>query len=99
MGKVSRSEVILWLLGIGLMALGARPAQAQYFGSSSSGLSSGSMPSYRFSSAGSYFSGSSTYVPFGGAMGGFIPYGPGPGGGLGVQPGMRDRGRGRHPEG
>jgi len=55
-------------------------------------MSSGTTPTYNFSGAGSYFGGSSAYVPFGGAMGGFMPYSPAPGGGLGVQPGMRDSG-------
>src|SRR3954447_515331 len=46
------------------------------------------MPRYNFSGVGSYFSGTSAYVPFG-TMGGFVPYSPGPAGGLGVQSGMR----------
>ncbi len=74
------------------MALWAGPTQAQDVGSSGPGLGSARMSSFSFAGAGSYFGGSSTYVPFGGAMGGFLPYSPGSGGGLGVQPGMRDSG-------
>jgi hypothetical protein len=43
---------------------------------------------YSFSGAGTVGGGSSAYLPFGGTMSGFIPYSPGPGGGLGVQPPM-----------
>ncbi len=92
MRKVVLPRTALWLGSIALMALGTGPAEAQYSSSSGTGMSSGTMPSYNFSGAGSYFRGSSSYVPFGGAMGGFLPFSPGPGGGLGVQPGMRDSG-------
>ncbi len=92
MRKESLPNIPLWLGSIALMALGAGPAQAQYSGSFGPSMGSGTMPSYNFSGAGSYFGGSSTYVPFGGAMGGFLPYSPGLAGGLGVQPGMRDSG-------
>jgi len=85
-------RVVPWLGSIGLMALWAGSAQAQYVGSYGPSPSSARMSSSSFSGAGSYFGGSSTYVPFGGAMGGFVPYSSGPGGGLGVQPGMRDPG-------
>lgn len=85
-------RVVPWLGSIGLMALWAGSAQAQYVGSYSPSPSSARMSSSGFSGAGSYFGGSSTYMPFGGAMGGFVPYSSGPGGGLGVQPGMRDSG-------
>jgi hypothetical protein len=76
MSRFCLCRVAPWLSSIGLLAFWADRTQAQYADSS-------------FSSAGSYFGGSSTYVPFSGAMGGFIPYSSGPGGGLGVQPGMR----------
>ena|SRR5271157_107472 len=92
MRKESLSSITLWLGSIAIIALGASPVQAQNSGSSGLSMSSGTMPSYNFSGASSYFGGSSTYVPFGGAMGGFLPYSPGSGGGLGVQPGMRDSG-------
>ncbi len=90
MRKDALSRMTLGPVSIVLIALGACPTRAQYLGSSGPSMSSGTMPSYNFSGAGSYFGGSSTYVPFGGAMGGFLPYSPGLGGGLGVQPGMRD---------
>jgi hypothetical protein len=48
------------------------------------------LPSRGFSAAGSYFSGSSTYLPFGGGTGGFVPYSAGPSGGLGVMQGMSE---------
>ena len=63
---------------------------AQYFSSTTAGQ--GVARGYNFSGFGSYFAGSPSYVPFGGAMGGFIPYSPGPAGGLGVQPGTGGRG-------
>jgi hypothetical protein len=85
-----RSRTALWLGAIGIMALGTGPVQAQYSSSSSPGTSSTAMPNYNFSGAGSYFGGTSALVPFGGAMGGFLPYSPGLGGGLGVQPAMPD---------
>ncbi len=85
-------RVVPWLGSIGLMALWAGSAQAQYVSSYGPSPSSARMSRSSFSGAGSYFGGSSTYVPFGGAMGGFVPYSSGPGGGLGVQPGIRDSG-------
>ena len=85
-------RVVPWLGSIGLMALWAGPSPAQDVGASVPSLGSARMSSSGFSGSGSYFGGSSTYVPFSGAMGGFIPYSSGPGGGLGVQPGMRDPG-------
>jgi hypothetical protein len=93
------SRVVPWLGSIGLMAVWAGPARAQYSGSSGPSPSSARMSSSSFSGAGSYFGGGSSYVPFGGAMGGFIPYSAGPGGGLGVQPGMRDSGLQMQPGG
>ena len=86
MSRSCLCRVVPWLGSIGLMALGAGPTQAQDVGSYGPSLSSARMSSSSFSGAGSYFGGSSTYVPFGGAMGGFVPYSSGPGGGLGVQP-------------
>ncbi|MGO9597825.1 MAG: hypothetical protein ACLP7Q_07500 [Isosphaeraceae bacterium] len=92
MKKPSLPAMGLWLGSIVLMVTWTDPAHAQFFGSSSSGISTVTMTSYNFSGVGSYFSGSSTaYIPFSG-MGGFIPYSPGPRGGLGVQPGMRTTG-------
>ena len=72
-------RVAAFLSSIGLLVLCNDRAQAQYADSP-------------FSSAGSYFGGNSTYVPFSSSMGGFIPYSSGPGGGLGVQPGIRNPG-------
>ena len=43
-----------------------------------------------FFGSGSYFGGGSTYLPFGGGMGGFVPYSARPGGGLGVMQGMSE---------
>src|SRR3974377_302800 len=43
------------------------------------------MPSYNFAGGGTVARGSSTYLPFGGSMSGFVPYSPGSSGGLGVQ--------------
>ena len=83
-------RAVPWLGSIGLMALWGGSAQAQYAGSYGPSPSSAWTSSPSFSAAGSYFGGSSTYVPFSAAMGGFVPYSSGPGGGLGVQPGMRD---------
>ncbi|QEH38088.1 hypothetical protein OJF2_66860 [Aquisphaera giovannonii] len=66
-------------------------AAAQDFGSAFASTPSGGTRGYDFSGFGAYLSGSSpTYVPFGGGMGGFVPYTPGPGGGLGVASPMRD---------
>ena len=92
MSRSCLCRVVPWLGSIGLLALWADRTHAQYADSSSPSLSSARMSGSSFSGAGSYFGGSSTYVPFSGAMGGFIPYSSGPGGGLGVQPGMRDPG-------
>ena len=100
MSRSCLCRVVPWIGSIGLMAfLWAGPTQAQDVGSYGPSLSSARMSSSSFSGAGSYFGGSSTYVPFGGAMGGFVPYSSGPGGGLGVQPGMRDPGLQMQPGG
>jgi hypothetical protein len=88
MQPLSRQAVALWLLPMGIMLSSGVPVRAQSFDFSSAGTRFGSTPGYNFSGVGSYFSGATTNVPFGG-MGGFIPYSPGPGGGLGVQPSMR----------
>ncbi len=92
---MSRSRVwrvVPWLGSIGLLAFWADRTHAQYADSYGPSLSSARLSSSSFSGVGSYFGGGSSYVPFSGAMGGFIPYSSGPGGGLGVQPGMRDPG-------
>jgi len=68
-----------------LVLLGGSTARAQGPGSWARGMGPGTMPSYNFSRAGMTSSESSTYLPFGGTMSGFVPYNPGPGGGLGVQ--------------
>ena len=78
MSRSCLCRVVPWLGSIGLMALWAGPTQAQDVGSYGPSLSSARMSSSSFSGAGSYFGGSSTYVPFGGAMGGFVPYSSGP---------------------
>jgi hypothetical protein len=75
-------RVLLGLL-VFLAVLGGSSARAQ--GSMGRGTSTDTMPSYIFSGAGAVASGSSTYLPFGGNMSGFVPYSPGPAGGLGVQ--------------
>jgi hypothetical protein len=87
--RASSRTIGLWLVSAVLVLSWAGPTRAQSF--SPSGMGPGTMPSYRFSGVGSYFSGTSAYVPFS-TMGGFVPYSPGPGGGLGVQPGMRSSG-------
>ena len=92
MSRSCLCRVVPWLGSIGLMAMWADRTEAQYADSYSPGQSSARLSSSSFAGAGSYFGGSSTYVPFSGAMGGFIPYSSGPGGGLGVQPGMRGPG-------
>lgn len=94
MSRSCLCHFVPWVGSIGLMASWAGPTQAQFADSYSPSPSSSSarMSSSSFSGAGSYFGGSSTYVPFGGAMGGFVPYSSGLGGGLGVMPGMRDSG-------
>jgi hypothetical protein len=75
------------LLGsIALLALvGGSFARAQVYSSVGRGTGSDTMPSYNFSGMGTVASGSSTYLPFGGNMSGFVPYSSGPSGGLGVQ--------------
>jgi hypothetical protein len=80
------------LVAIGFIVLSADSAHAQSFGSSGFGMGSGASGDYDFSGVDSYFSGSPSYIPFGSTIGGFVPYSPGPGGGLGVQPGMRGTG-------
>ena len=67
MSRSCLCRVVPWLGSIGLMALWAGPTQAQDVGSYGPSLSSARMSSSSFSGAGSYFGGSSTYVPFGGA--------------------------------
>jgi hypothetical protein len=89
--RVSPSAIGACLVLAGLLVSCTGSARAQFSGFSGSGVGSGSMPSYNFSGVGSYFSGTSAYVPFS-SMGGFVPYSPGPGGGVGVQPGMRSPG-------
>jgi hypothetical protein len=87
--RASILKIGVWLASTGLMFTTTGPARAQSPGLSGSGTSFGSMSSYNFSGVGSTLSGvSAAYVPFG-SMGGFVPYTPGPGGGLGVQSGMR----------
>ncbi|MFO0890948.1 MAG: hypothetical protein U0790_17620 [Isosphaeraceae bacterium] len=88
MNLLSRKTAALWLASMGVVLASGVPVRAQSFDFSSAAARYGSTPSYNFSGVGSYLSGTTTYVPFGG-MGNFIPYSPGPGGGLGVQPGMR----------
>jgi hypothetical protein len=90
--RVSSLSIGLWLVSTGLMLSWPGSTRAQSFGTSSSGMGPGTMPSYSLSGVGSYFGGSSAYIPFGGTTGGFVPYSPGPGGGLGVQPRMRNAG-------
>ena len=92
MERVSPPTIGLWLVLTGLMLSWPGSTRAQSFGTSGSGMGPGTMPSYSLSGVGSYFGGSSAYIPFGGTTGGFVPYSPGPGGGLGVQPGMRTSG-------
>ena len=89
MGKPSLSNVGLCLCSIGVTISWVDSSQAQ---TSGFGVSSIASPSYNFSGAGSYASGSPTYVPYSSGMGGFLPYTPGPRGGLGVQPVMRTPG-------
>jgi hypothetical protein len=79
-----------WLGAIVLVFACACCSSAQYAGSPGSSMSSAAASSNGFSGAGSYFSGGSTYLPFGGGVGGFVPYSAGPGGGLGVMKGMRE---------
>jgi len=92
MSKRTLSSTAHWLGCIAIMALVAGSARAQYSSSSGPSISSGTMPRYNFSGVGSNFGGTSSYLPFGGAGSSFLPYSPGPGGGLGVQPGMFDSG-------
>jgi hypothetical protein len=87
----SPSIRILCLVSTGLILSSAGSVRAQSLGPSGSGMGPGSMPGYNFSGVGSSFSGTAAYVPYG-SMGGFVPYTPGPGGGVGVQPGMRSLG-------
>jgi hypothetical protein len=84
------STVGLCLGLIALMVSWTESARAQTLGPSGSGMSFGAQTGYYGAfGVGTYFGGGPSYIPFGGAMGGFIPYSAGPGGGLGVQPGMR----------
>jgi hypothetical protein len=68
-----------------LALIGGSNVWAQGPGSWARGMGPDTMPSYNFSGAGMTSGGGSTYLPFGGTMSGFVPYSPGPGGGLGVQ--------------
>jgi hypothetical protein len=77
-------RVVLGLIA-SLALVGGSSARAQGYSSLGRGTSPETVPSYNFSGAGMVASGSSTYLPFGGNMSGFVPYSPGPGGGLGVQ--------------
>ena len=88
MERVSRPTIALWLASTGLMLSWRGPVRAQSLGLSGPGMGPGTTRSYNFSGVGPYFSGTSAYVPSG-TMGGFVPYSPGPAGGLGVQSGMR----------
>jgi hypothetical protein len=54
---------------------------------------------FALSGASSYFGGTTSYLPFGATMGGFLPYNPMPGAGLGVQPGVRGFGMSVQPGG
>src|SRR5690348_6276787 len=87
----SLSEGLLpWLGSIVLVFVCAPWSSAQYPGSSGSSMSSTGVSSNGSSAAGSYFGGGSTYLPFGGGLGGFVPYSARPGGGLGVMQGMNE---------
>jgi hypothetical protein len=92
---VKRSQLScigVWLGSLGLFLASPAALRGQSFNTVSPGRGSSTTTAYNFSGTGSYFSGgSSIYVPFNG-IGGFIPYRPGPGGGLGVPPGMRTAG-------
>jgi hypothetical protein len=79
-----------WLGSIGVIFACACSSGAQYPGSPVSSLVPTRAPSNGFSAAGSYLSSGSTYLPFGGGLGGFVPYSAGPGGGLGVMQGMSE---------
>jgi hypothetical protein len=68
--KPSVRAVRLGCLAACIAGAMARPAGAQGYGTSPGPAYSG---------------GGTSYLPLGGNMGGFIPYSPGPGGGLGVQ--------------
>jgi hypothetical protein len=83
-------RLLTCLVSIVLVLVCARCSSAQYPGSPGSGMSSTGASSRGSSAAGSYFGGGSTYLPFGGSMGGFVPYSAGPGGGLGVMQGMSE---------
>jgi hypothetical protein len=91
MMRLSAQTIALWLLSTGILLSWDSAVRAQSFGFASSETGFSRTPSFSYSGVGSYFSGSSAYVPFS-AMGGFVPYSPGPGGGVGVQPGMRSPG-------
>jgi hypothetical protein len=83
-------RLLTCLVSIVLVLVCACCGSAQYPGSLSSGMNSTGGSSRSSSAAGSYFGGGSTYLPFGGSMGGFVPYSAGPGGGLGVMREMRE---------
>jgi hypothetical protein len=87
----SLSEWVLpWLGSTMLIFVFAGSSSAQYPGSPGSSMTPTGASSSGSSAAGSYFSGGSTYLPFGGGLGGFIPYSTRPGGGLGVMQGMSE---------
>jgi hypothetical protein len=73
---------------VGLAMLGDDLVQGQELGQG-----------FGLSGASSYSGGTSSYLPFGATMGGFLPYNPMPGGGLGVQPGIRGYGMSMQPSG
>jgi hypothetical protein len=84
MNQYNRNLVLIGSIAMVAFVAGS-PARAQGSSAFGRGMSSDGMPNYNFSGAGIIASGSSAYLPFGGPMSGFIPYSPGPGGGLGVQ--------------
>ena len=90
MNRSANSTVGLCLGLIASMVFWTESTRAQTFGPSGSGMSFGAQTGYYGAfGVGTYFGGGPSYIPFGGAMGGFIPYSAVPGGGLGVQPGTR----------
>jgi hypothetical protein len=60
-------------------------ARAQGYSSLGTRSSLDTMAGYNFAGSGSVARSSSTYLPLGGSMSGFVPYSPGSRGGLGVQ--------------
>jgi hypothetical protein len=77
-----------WICGSGLLiALLSGSARGQSVRGDGSMRGNGFLSGSSFSTGSGFVAGNSSYLPFGNA-GGFIPYTPGPGGGLGVQPRM-----------